>query len=381
MDGILFLAATPTEPSDTSRVQIAKTGSFVDPRYGKFKITREHFSKWIGNFQTLDSPEKGRMGLPVDVDHSPEKQGTTEAAGWVKSLDTLGADGKSASPNELWATVEWNTLGQELIRDKRYAYLSPSYQFDYKDEEGHAHGTALVGVGMTNRPFLSMATVSLCAAFATLDEDPLPGEPERPDQSGSSTRPSQFADTPGVMTDFTKNLAKALNLAEDSSEESLLSAVQSASAQPEPDKDSIDLSKVAEDQGKVLLSKDQLTALSEDAAAGREASKQLHLSKFTAAFEAAVSKGQATPAQKDTMQELYLLDDAKVLKLLDEAPAAVPVQPKGSTGAVLASDNEFEGYQVDEDAKLLHDRTMAISLGRKLGYADALVLAEQGHKE
>src|SRR3954464_6650569 len=121
MDGILFLAATPTEPSDTSRVQIAKTGSFVDPRYGKFKITREHFSKWIGNFQTLDSPEKGRMGLPVDVDHSPEKQGTTEAAGWVKSLDTLGADGKTATANELWATVEWNTLGQELIRDKRYA--------------------------------------------------------------------------------------------------------------------------------------------------------------------------------------------------------------------------------------------------------------------
>lgn len=137
--------------ADESWVQVAKTGSFSDPRYGKFKITLADFNKWINNFQA--DVGHGPLGLPVDVDHSPEKKGDTEAVGWVKNLERRG--------DQLWAFVQWNPVGKELIAEKRYGYISPSYNPNYKDENGRQHGTAMVGIALTNRPFLSMATVNL----------------------------------------------------------------------------------------------------------------------------------------------------------------------------------------------------------------------------
>ena len=51
-------------------MQIAKTGRFSDPRYGKFSITAKEFAKWIENFEVLHR-SNGREGLPMDVDHLP----------------------------------------------------------------------------------------------------------------------------------------------------------------------------------------------------------------------------------------------------------------------------------------------------------------------
>lgn len=138
--------------ADTSWIQIAKVGTFKDPRYGVFSITLSDFAKWIKNFSEFSLAE-GHLGLPVDVDHSPEKKGDTEAVGWVKELEKRA--------DELWGQVQWNSLGKELIADKRYAYISPSYSDNYQDEQGRKHGAALLGVALTNRPFLQMATVNL----------------------------------------------------------------------------------------------------------------------------------------------------------------------------------------------------------------------------
>lgn len=150
---ISFLLDSPKADADSSWVQIAKTGKFSDPRYGNFTITTQDFARWVKNFDA--NIGHGDLGLPVDVDHSPEKKGDTEAMGWVKQLEKRGA--------ELWARVEWNDQGKSLIADRRYAYLSPSYSGNYKDEKGQSHGTALVGIALTNRPFLQMATVNLSA--------------------------------------------------------------------------------------------------------------------------------------------------------------------------------------------------------------------------
>lgn len=152
-----FLIDAPRTLSDggdaaESWVQIAKTGRFKDPRYGTFSITQQDFTRWLKNFQSL-SVDKDRLGLPVDRDHSPEKKGDTEAVGWVKALDQRG--------DEMWGKVEWNTLGKELVSEKRYAYISPSYSKDLQTETGTSVGTALVGIALTNRPFLQMATVNL----------------------------------------------------------------------------------------------------------------------------------------------------------------------------------------------------------------------------
>ena len=40
-----------------------------------------------------------------------------------------------------------DSLGVQLIGDKRYLYLSPSYLHDYEDEAGKKYGTTLVASG------------------------------------------------------------------------------------------------------------------------------------------------------------------------------------------------------------------------------------------
>jgi hypothetical protein len=57
MPALLVLADAPesftlSQDKATSWVQIAKTGKFSDPRYGKFSITEGDFDKWIRNFDS-----------------------------------------------------------------------------------------------------------------------------------------------------------------------------------------------------------------------------------------------------------------------------------------------------------------------------------------
>lgn len=449
MSDIAFLIDTPDQltldagdaTQVRSRVQVAKTGSFEDPRYGKFSITPADLRKWMANFQTL-SVSGGRMGLPIDVDHSPEKKGTTEAAGWVKSLDTMGPDGKTPTPGELWADVEWNVLGQELIREHRYAYLSPSYQHNYRDENGRAHGTALVGVGLTNRPFLQMATVSLSkvmfatevdaedvlldeysavdddawtlADLTTKDRKALPKSsfvfPEKAPGSGSypipdieharnalarsSGKPEEGAVKKAVYARYPalrpesythsqmpdlKNIALSLGLAEDADEATILDAI----GKKADDKPTVPEGKVMLDQGTV----DKLLA---DAAAGATAAEALRVQTFEAAFTTALDAGKVTPAQKDTFRAVYDADSEHALKLLDELEVKVNVVPAGSGAPVgdtpearaLAKDfvdhGAIESLPVDTEALQLHAATVALSQARNISYEDALALAEQG---
>lgn len=175
----IFLYDAPTTlgaDADSSWIQVAKVGTFKDPRYGTFSITAGDFQKWMAKFQTYSLAD-GHLGLPVDVDHSPEKKGDTEAVGWVKELEQRG--------DALWGRVEWNSVGKELIADRRYAYISPSYTDNYQDEQGRKHGTALLGIALTNRPFLQMATVNLSKFdFASSQGSSSEGDDDQPLEQG-----------------------------------------------------------------------------------------------------------------------------------------------------------------------------------------------------
>jgi phage I-like protein len=105
----------------------------------------------------------------------PEKKGETEAVGWLVELE------KRANGTQLWAKAEWNDLGKTLVSDRRYAYISPTYTGNYEDEHGNKHGTALLGVALTNRPFLTMATVTLSKNSLIATED---SEEENPNHAG-----------------------------------------------------------------------------------------------------------------------------------------------------------------------------------------------------
>lgn len=356
-----------------SRVQIAKTGKFKDPRYGTFTITTSDFDKWEKNFSEL-SVADGRLGLPIDVDHSPEKTGNTEAAGWVTKLDRQGKDGKTGTPTELWATAEWNSLGQELLNDKRYAYLSPSYQHNFADETGATHGTALVGIGLTNRPFLTMATVSLSkdAQLSTFVSD---------------VEDAPRADSLPQMTDLLKNLRTLHKLPDDADDAAILAAATAASekaAKPAPTPpDTVDLSALAQSQGMVLSTSAEYLKLAADAASGAAAAKELHDSKFESAFTLCVNQGQLLPVMKDTFLASYGVDPEACLKTMTALPKVLNVTLTGHTGdpadgskavepnVQLEADNE--GWAVDNDQADLDRRAKELmAADANLTYLDAV---------
>jgi hypothetical protein len=345
-------------------VQLAKQGRFKDPRYGNFTITQADFDRWLSNFADLSIGDD-RAGLPIDVDHGPEKRGDTEAAGWITKLEQRGT--------ELWGLAEWNTLGKQLVGERRYLYLSPSYQHDYADETGMKHGTALVGVGLTNRPFLRMATVSLSAAppaFASElpAEDPTP--PVVPD-SRSATMP------------LPKNILSKLGLGEDATDDAAAAAVDKLLARPESQKT---LDQLAVDNGKVVLDATEYAKTVADATAGAAAAVELAASKFEAAFDKALTdpKGpRVTPAQKDGLKTLYDVNADATLAAIDAMPSlGIKVDATGSgsdaggdTTLTAAMKADADGDAVDEDRLALHNRTLQLAAEHKVDYSAALDMA------
>lgn len=139
-----------------SRLVVAKFGQFYDKRYGDFEITPTMAEGWKKNLA-----EHFGGQVSIDLDHAPEVNGQTEAAGWIKGLEW--------DDEFVYAPVEWTSLGENAIRDKRYRYTSPSYKEHFVDEHGADLGNALVGVALTNRPVLrsGMPTVNLSHAQAS----------------------------------------------------------------------------------------------------------------------------------------------------------------------------------------------------------------------
>src|SRR6185369_12372986 len=100
-----------------SWIQVAKTGSFVSSRYGKFSITRADLATMLHNFQHVTP--KAPTELPVDFDHlsmDPQKPGDGIAAGWIEQLE-LRNDG-----DELWARVSWTPKAAAAIKNKEYRF-------------------------------------------------------------------------------------------------------------------------------------------------------------------------------------------------------------------------------------------------------------------
>lgn len=345
----------PTALADGSAyswVQIGKVGSYKDPRYGNFKITLSDFKFWIKNFTSLNKAD-GRLGLPVDVDHGPETKGNTEAAGWLTELQI------KAGGTELWAKAEWNDLGKELVGNRRYAYISPSYVANYKDETGKDHGTALLGVALTNRPFLSMATVSLSRHVQTSTETYTPTE-----------------------MPFPKSLLDALKLSEDADEATVLAKIVELTTKPEPQNKT--LADMAKAEGAVVLSATDFASLAKQAADGAAASVTLKESRFENAFTAALNdvKGaRVLPAQKDNYKKLYEADADTCISLMETLPNLVAATPVGGGGGGdetthLSADHQSEDFQVDEDmVKLDNKAQQLMTADSNLTYGDAVSLA------
>lgn len=144
------------EGGNESIVQILRTGSWDHPQYGSFSITTFDLDEFIANF---NAKVRG-MDICVDENHDYEHK----ALGWYRELYREG--------EALFARIEWNEKGLELINSKTYKYFSPELFFSYRDEEtGVQYKNVLIGGGITNRPyFKGMKALTMSEPNTDIDE-------------------------------------------------------------------------------------------------------------------------------------------------------------------------------------------------------------------
>ena len=119
------------------KMQILRVGTFHDPRYGKFSITKKMLGEMVQNF--VD----GVRGVRPALDYKHESEGIS--AGWFKDLYMVD--------DELWAEIEMTPRGEKVLADKEFGYVSADFDTEYRDNEtGLNHGCVLLGAGLTNRP-------------------------------------------------------------------------------------------------------------------------------------------------------------------------------------------------------------------------------------
>jgi phage I-like protein len=300
------------EELPTTRIPVAKLGSYRDRRYGAFSITAQDFASWKRN---LEGPLGGRA--PIDFDHAPEKGQGTKAAGWITGLEL---DGK-----HVMGTVQWSRAGVEAIKGREYAYISPTFTRSWRDEEGRDHGRTLIGAGLTNRPFLKkdMPAISLSEDLELTARESQP-----------------LRDSPAVTP--LANIAQRL-----STEETTLSeAVQGA--------------------GAIILTAAEHTDLVARANAGEQAVQQLAEQTFELAFTKALDEGRTTPAMKEHLQGLPV---ETAVKILEASPKVVKTETKGSGDAGRTPETP---KGVDADRFELHEKAEALALSEKISYEDAL---------
>lgn len=127
------------EGASQTWVTVTRTGSFTDPRYGRFEITDRMLAEMVRNFESRTYGQD----IFIDVAHEPDK-------GAAAKVVRLATDG-----NRLRALVEWTPYGLAAVRERGFRYLSADFYDDYIDNEaGQSHGPVLCGAGLTIRPVI-----------------------------------------------------------------------------------------------------------------------------------------------------------------------------------------------------------------------------------
>jgi phage I-like protein len=130
---------------DAAEFQILKTGKFKHKVYGTFEITPDMLKSFKDNF---DNRVLG-IDVQMNYDHCLSVAHGTKAAGWIRALSI------KANGNELWATPEWTPEASKGIKDKEWKYSSAEITPRWEHpEKGSVHKHVLLGVALTNTPFI-----------------------------------------------------------------------------------------------------------------------------------------------------------------------------------------------------------------------------------
>ena len=154
------LLDAPAEPG--KRIQIAKLGTFRDPRYGEFEITAGDVADWQRNLSKLPGGE-----ALIDFEHRSErKPRDSKAAGWISAIDLDG--------DRVMAATRWTPGGEQAIRSETYRFLSPTFG-PALGADNEPLDNALPSVALTNKPVLGLPALMLASqerVSEAIDEDP-----------------------------------------------------------------------------------------------------------------------------------------------------------------------------------------------------------------
>lgn len=278
------------------KIKIMPLGK-VTSQKGNFVVDSESFAAMKRKF------EERKIDVVIDYEHQTLEDVQAPAGGWIKEL-LLEGDAISAK-------VEWTPKAAEYLKNKEYRYLSPVVLVRKSDQKA----VVLHSVALTNTPAID-------GMFPIINSLEIEGGENE--------------------MDFLKKLAALLGLAEDTSEEDIMKALQEAlgSSKKDDSKKEGDAEVVA---NKTIMS---LLGVSEDAKTEDVAAAIMALKNptgFVPASEFAALKtrldkmdadgivmkalkdGKISAAQKAWAEEYALKDPSGFAKFVEKAPQVVPV--------------------------------------------------------
>lgn len=318
-------------------VEILRTGTFQESKYGSFSITKKMLAEMVDNFK------KGVRGIELMIDYGHNTEG--EAAGWIKGLrldegDRSGKSYSNSNPARLVGTVEWTPGGRTKLAEKAYAYLSADFSSKYRDnEKGDLHGCVLMGAALTNRP-----VIKGMQPVVQLSEEKQGDKMSKFKLSEVSTaemeKLTQCMEQYGVKT-LDELMAK---VAHKPGEE--VAAVQT---------------QLSEEKAKRTSIETELNTMKEEKKKKEREDK----------FNVLLSEGKACPAQKDA----YMADD--MVKFAENAiKGGVKTDEKGTQ----AGGNEAAAADTDEKVLQLAEKKVEASKG-KLSIRDAILEVRKEQNE
>ena len=127
--------------NQNNEIRIAVIGDWQGHHNGAFSLSKDDLEQIKTNF------DNAKVDVVIDLDHKTIYEGTGEAYGWIKEL--------FFKEDELWAKVEWLESGLELIKTKKYKYISPVFLPNTIEQVTAQNiGWTLHSAALTNRPFM-----------------------------------------------------------------------------------------------------------------------------------------------------------------------------------------------------------------------------------
>ncbi len=309
----------------------------VHSQKGDFNVDKE-------SFELIRRQFKGRkVDIVIDYEHQTLADVQAPAGGWIKDL-YLGTDA-------VMAKVEWTKKAAEYLRNKEYRYLSPVVLVRKKDQKA----MALHSAALTNTPAID----GMFALVNSLDIEEIEG---------------------GNSMDL-KELAKALGLPEDATEEEVRKAAEAAAKAAEKLKElegntSGEGEKVSE-AAEVVANSTILSMLglkadakTEDVAASIMAlragapdiqaellalKQQMQEKAADEAVSMALKAGKITAAQSEWAQSYALKDPEGFKGFVEKAPVVVPKGKLALKDAPAASGAEGVDVAILKNCGLSED--------------------------